>query len=130
MKAWSLNESATGYTLAWKLYTGRQDYPAPPVQHQPDPSTDHPTELYVSGHVILDLIKGFENKGHIIYCDNYYTSPALYNKLMNLGFGCCGTVKYLSKGIPEVANPKKNKMRQYFIARQTYFASHGTTRSL
>ena len=31
---------------------------------------------------------------------------------MNLGFGCCGTVKYLSKGIPEVANPKKNKMKK------------------
>ena len=113
MKAFSLNESKTGYTCAWQLYTGHWDYPAvAPCLLQPDPSQDHPTDLYVSGHVILDLIKGFENKGHTIYCDNYYTSPALFLKLTQLGFGCCGTVKYVSKGLPEIANPKKNKLKK------------------
>ena len=70
MKAWSLNESAKGYMAAWKLYTGHQEYPIPPIQHQLDPATDHSSELYVSGHVILKVIQGLENKGYIIYCDN------------------------------------------------------------
>ena len=57
-------------------------------------------------------MNGLENKGHIIYCDNYFTSPALVAKLYKLGFGCCGTARYNTQGIPHAANPKKHNMRK------------------
>ena len=47
-----------------------------------------------------------------LFCANFYTSFALFAKLQDLGFGCRGTVCPLTKGIPEVANPPKNKMKK------------------
>ena len=63
------------------------------VRVDPKSSDCHPPSLTVAGKVIIDLVNGLQNKGHIglIYCDNYYTSPALVAKLGKLGFGCCGT---------------------------------------
>ena len=101
MKAFSLNESKTGYTCAWKLYTGAVDtktvYDAD-VRVDPTSSDCHPPGLTVAGKVIIDMVNGLENKGHIIYCDNYFTSPALVAKLYKLGFGCCGTDCYTTQG--------------------------------
>ena len=57
-------------------------------------------------------MNGLENKGHIIYCDNYYTSPALVAKLCKLGFGCCGTVRYTTQGILHAADPKRHNMKK------------------
>ena len=115
MKAFSLNESKTGYTCAWKLYTGADDtktvYDAD-VRVDPTSSDCHPPGLTVAGKVIIDLVNGLENKGHIIYCDNYFTSPALVAKLYKLGFGCCGTARYNTQGIPHAANPKRHNMRK------------------
>ena len=80
MKAFSLNESKTGYTCAWKLYTGADDtntvYDAD-VRVNPKSPDCHPPSLTVAGKVIIDLVNGLENKGHIIYCDNYYTIAQL-----------------------------------------------------
>ena len=115
MKAFSLNESKTGYTCAWKLYTGADNtktvYDAD-VRVDPTSSDCHPPGLTVAGKVIIDLVNGHENKGHIIYCDNYFTSPALAAKLYKLGFGCCGTARYNTQGIPHATNPKRHNMRK------------------
>ena len=43
-------------------------------------------------HDVLKLVEGLENKGHNLYCDNYYTSPVLFS-LSTLGFEACGTVR-------------------------------------
>ena len=34
--------------------------------------------------VVLDLLKGLEHKGHCIYMDNWFNSPALVSKLSQL----------------------------------------------
>ena len=89
-----MNESKT---CAWKLYTGADDtkivYDAD-VRIDPKSSNCHPPSPTVAGKVIIDLVNGLDNKGHVIYCDTYYTSPALVAELCKLGFGCCETVRY------------------------------------
>ena len=95
LKYFSLNESETGYTCAWKLFT-----------------THHPPNLPAQGKVVLDLLKGLEHKGHCIYMDNWFNSPALVSKLSQLGFGACRTVRYTTRGIPDFANPKKHTMKR------------------
>ncbi len=113
MKAFSLNESSTGYTCAWKLYIGREEQNEPaPNNPAVNAELQHPTAIYVSGYAVLHLIEGLENKGYVIYCDNYYSSPSLFAKLTELGFGCCGTVKYVTNGISSDANPKVHKMKK------------------
>ena len=50
--------------------------------------------------VVLKLLEGLENKGHHVYTDNYYTSPALFRDLALKGFGACGTVRVDRRGVP------------------------------
>ena len=40
--------------------------------------------------VVLALLQGLEAKGHHVYTDNYYFSPALFSELMERA---CSTVK-------------------------------------
>lgn len=50
-----------------------------------------PDSCGVTRGVVLKLVKGLEHKGHHLYCDNIYSSPALFSSLQQLGFGACGT---------------------------------------
>ena len=36
--------------------------------------------------MVPDHVEGLENKGYRIYCDNFYTSPALFHELKRKGF--------------------------------------------
>jgi len=49
----------------------------------------------------MKLVEGLQNKGHHLYCDNYYSSPDLFTDLRRLGFGACGTVRLNRQGLPE-----------------------------
>ena len=79
------------------------------------------------GKVVLDLLKGLEHKGHCIYMDNWFSSPALVSKLSQLGFGACGTVRYTTRAIPDFANPKKHPMKR---DADPQTASYGRIRSV
>ena len=61
--------------------------------------------------IVLKLVEGLHHKGHHLYCDNYYTSPALFLALRNLGFGACGTVNSNRRGIPACIKAK-DKMKK------------------
>ncbi|KAL3978387.1 polycomb group RING finger protein 6 [Sarotherodon galilaeus] len=42
--------------------------------------------------VVTSLVdKDYLGLGYIVYCDNFYTSPSLFQHLKNQGFGACGT---------------------------------------
>ncbi|CAK9796194.1 hypothetical protein ANTQUA_LOCUS660 [Anthophora quadrimaculata] len=49
--------------------------------------------LDVSGAVIKKLMINYEQKGHLLYTDNWYTSPKLAIYLDQQNTGLCGTVK-------------------------------------
>ena len=64
----------------------------------------------VTHGVVLKLLEGLENKGHHVYCDNYYTSPTLFSSLLQLGFGACGTVRLDGRRMPQaISDAKLNK---------------------
>ena len=50
--------------------------------------------------VVLALLEGLEGRGHHIFTNNYYSSPALFADLRDLGFGACGTVRVNRRGLP------------------------------
>ena len=43
--------------------------------------------------VVMRLVDPVKERGHHVYLDNYYTSPALFADLNCRGFGACGTVR-------------------------------------
>ena len=55
----------------------------------------------VTESVVLELAKGLENRGHHLFCDNYYTGVPLFSSLRDLGFGACGTVRVNRRGVPK-----------------------------
>ena len=77
MKAFSLNESKTGYTCAWKLYTGADNtktvYDAD-VRVDPTSSDCHPPGLTVAGKVIIDLVNGLNNNNMWTYIAHVSTN--------------------------------------------------------
>ncbi|XP_062604100.1 piggyBac transposable element-derived protein 4-like [Saccostrea cucullata] len=69
------------------LYTGR--------------SNIQPSKNGATYDLVMDLLRNHFEKGHILYCDNYYSSPQLFMDLWVLGTGATGTVRPYRKGIPE-----------------------------
>ncbi|EFN67636.1 PiggyBac transposable element-derived protein 4, partial [Camponotus floridanus] len=51
-----------------------------------------------SGAIVELLMKPYLGKGHTLFVDNWYSSPALFNLLYNNYTNACGTVKKRRKG--------------------------------
>lgn len=60
----------------------------------------------------MNLAQGFENVGHIIYCDNFYSSPMLFRLLENQGIGATGTVISGRKHMPVEQRPCNLKLQK------------------
>ena len=86
LKAWVLADSRTGYVCNWKLYTGKE--------------AGDRSQYGLAEKVVLDLTSHLSNSGHHLYTDNFYTSPILCKRLLEIGFGSCGTARSNRRGIP------------------------------
>ncbi|CAK9803074.1 PiggyBac transposable element-derived protein 4 [Anthophora quadrimaculata] len=89
IKIFVLCDCETGIVLKLLVYIGSEiDIP------RNDP-------LGVSGAVIKKLMINYEQKGHVLYTDNWYTSPKLAIYLDQQNTGLCGTVKKNRKHFPK-----------------------------
>ena len=88
LKAWVLADSTNGYCWGWKLYTGKEG---------------DRTEHGLAHRVVMDLVSDqrLDQKGYIVFTDNFYSSPALFKELCAHGFGACGTARKNRRGIPK-----------------------------
>ena len=61
------------------------------------------TEHGLAHRVVMELVNDqrLEQKGYIVYTDNFYSSPALFKALTDSGFGACGTDRKDRRGIPK-----------------------------
>jgi hypothetical protein len=69
------------------------------------------TEEGLGSHVIKDLSRYLVGKNHVIYIDNFFSSPALFESLLAEGIYCCGTVHINRRGMPEAIKGVKLKER-------------------
>ncbi|XP_050717184.1 piggyBac transposable element-derived protein 4-like [Eriocheir sinensis] len=89
IKFFILCDCETGIVLDAIVYTGTPvDIP------QGDP-------LGVSGAVVKKMMERYIGKGHILYTDNWYTSPSLCQYLLENMTGSCGTVRKNRKHMPK-----------------------------
>ena len=95
LKAWGLADAKTGYMCNWKLYLGKE--------------AGVTRELPVAHSVVLGLTEPYHNKGHVIYMDNFFSSPALYKDLADHQMGACGTLRINRKGVPPIVQNAKPK---------------------
>ena len=57
-------------------------------------------ELGLSRPVVITLLERFLNKGHSLFVDNFYSSPALFEYLHRYKTGACETVRKNRVGLP------------------------------
>ena len=57
------------------------------------PSDGDTTEHGLGERVLLQLTEEFSNLNHWVLCDNFFTSPGLFDELLSRGIYACGTVR-------------------------------------
>jgi len=72
------------------------------------PRQDRP----LSTQVVLDLLQGYENQGHVVYMDNFYSSPDSFRELQLKGIGACNTVQSNRKNMPTDFRPDRLKLER------------------
>lgn len=63
--------------------------------------------LGISGAVVKEMLAQYLGKGHILYVDNWYTSPLLCKYLHKQRTGICGTVRENRKCMPKLPATQK-----------------------
>lgn len=96
-KIWMLCDE-TGYNLSFQIYSGKQ--------------TDS-VEVGLGSRVVLDLCKDFVNKNHLLFVDNFFTSPLLFIKLKQQNIFACGTVNPNRKHMPKLVDDKQLEKGSY-----------------
>ena len=56
-------------------------------------------EFGLGERVVIDLTTGLEGKNYHIYCDNFFSSVNLMEKMKNNKLYCCGAVRANRKGL-------------------------------
>ena len=99
IKEFILPEGKTGYALKSVVYTGKASF-------------QRDAGVGLSEQVVLDLLEGFEDKGHKVYMDSFYSSPSLFLKLKDMNIGACGTVNSNRKGMPQGLKPSALSLKK------------------
>lgn len=101
VKIFEICDAETGYILDLIIYTGAYTN----IQQNEE-----------FENIVLTLMEPYMNKGHTLYVDNWYTSPALFHYLHDNNTGACGTVRSNRTGMPDfgaVGNDKILALKWY-----------------
>jgi hypothetical protein len=87
IKVYKLCDSK-GYMYNMRVYSGKD--------------RTYATDTMAGTHAIVaGLTRRFENVGHKLYMDNFFSSPDLFDNLKSRKINCCGTVRLNRKGMPQ-----------------------------
>lgn len=98
VKYFMLCEAKTGYVWKLIIYVGKG------TQFDEDFS-----DLQVSSHVVMSLMKPLLGKGYCVTLDNYYNSPQLADMLLRNKTDVYGTLRKTRKEVPEELKKEKLK---------------------
>lgn len=80
IKLFQIVDCATGFILGFIIYTGAD--------------TEYKRfDLGITGDVVAHFLEPYFRKGHVVYVDNWYSSPKLAEFLHEKDTGICGTIK-------------------------------------
>jgi hypothetical protein len=68
---------------------------------------------------VMRMTRGYEDKQHTLFVDNWFTSPAVLDALKQRGIRCCGSVRRNRKGMPSIPEAEVRALgRGEWIQRQ------------
>lgn len=97
MKIWGLACSKSRYLWNAEVYLGSQkdkQVGLAPTMTFAEGEKPEKKAVDLGGEgckVVLNLVKDLKHRGHVVVTDNYFTSPALHDKLLKEGFWATGT---------------------------------------
>ena len=92
-KLWCMGCSCCAYLWDFQIYTGKEK---------------NSVEKNLSSRVVCDLCHpALDNRGHVVYIDNFFTSLALCKKLETFGIYTVGTLRSNRKGYPPCLTDKE-----------------------
>ena len=95
----------TGYTIDCNIYCGA--------------SSRDTSEKGLSHKVVTDLIQPFRFQGYLLYCDSFYSSPALFQDLERDGIYATGTLRVNRRGVPKAVTQLKTVLNRSDVVRGT-----------
>lgn len=101
IKTFVLCDCLTGFILDFIVYTGQGS------------NIEEDGDSGLSSRVIKTLMRPYINKNHVLYMDNWYSSPTLFSWLHDKQTGACGTLNANRKGVPCL--PKKMKKDEVVV---------------
>jgi len=72
-------------------------------------------DIPASERIPMVLMEPFAGKGHVLYTDNFYTSPVLANHFLANNTHLCGTIKKNRKNFQKILSPKILKRAPLFF---------------
>ena len=97
-KMWVLADSNSGYTWNFQVYRGKQG--------------ETVSSNGLGFDVVLKLVDSLEKQEFVVYTDNFYSSPALYEELVKQGFGAVGTINPTRENCPKSLTLQKKQCYQ------------------
>jgi hypothetical protein len=76
--------SSEDYLLRFEVYAGKEERSADGATYD----------------TVMRMLQGYEDRAHILFTDNWFTSPALLLALQHKGIRLCGSVRRNRKGMP------------------------------
>jgi hypothetical protein len=100
LKIWCLADAVTKYVYDFSVYCGKILRPegAPVVP---------PTAGGLAHNVVMGLMEGLENRGHVVMMDNYFSSVGLFEELASKGIYATRTMRTNRIGLPAVLKDTK-----------------------
>ena len=97
LSAWVLTDATNGCVYNWCLYTGKSA------------NEEAQADVGLTHRVVTDLVDVIYDKGHIIYMDNYFSSPALFEELAEKRNRCLWHLAFESTWCPRCSQVSKAK---------------------
>ena len=105
LTVWSVADSISGYVYNWNIYGGKRKTFDLRTTNNDGRGAVHWVTWDICDEA--DLLE----KGHHVYCDNYFSLPTLFQDLAQYSTGACGTLRQNRVGVVERikrAKPIKN----------------------
>ena len=96
----------TGYTVDFDIYCGAR-------------RTTSSSGKGLAYDVVVELLKPFLFQGYLLFCDNFYSSPQLFEDLLQSGIFATGTLKVGRQGVPPEVKQLKAVLESQKVPRGT-----------
>jgi len=95
--------SSEDYLLRFEVYAGAEERSADGATYE----------------TVMRMLQGYEDKAHVLFTDNWFTSPALLLALQHKGIRLCGSVRRNRRGMPAIPQEEVNALgRGEWLQRQ------------